>query len=469
MTVWHFGAKRIVADQRNIYGPALVRRLLLFCAGALLAGCTVGPQYRSPTVDLSDSYSLLVPVGALSEDQARWWLPFDDPVLNRLIELSLSENLSLAEARQRIKEAAAIARRDGVLYRPGIDTTYRSVLDGGGESLTIGASLGLDLFGQRRRQAEASLARLQAAEFDAENAQLLLLSQLTLAYVDLRFNQESILLRQKDLRSRRQTLRDISTLVERGAATRLDQLRARSLVAETEAQLPRLIAQGARQRNRIATLLGRSPGALGIDIAYMGHQPQPDGKAALGVPADLVRRRPDIRQAERLYAAAIAEIGVAEAARYPSLSLSGQILAPVSGGAETTTLSAGLALPLFEQNALIAQVDASQARASQAYLQWRLAVLLAVEEVENALAAISGSRQGVTASRKVVVINEETLRLSRRLLDTSGEITVLDLLDRERSVSDARGRLAQSLRDYAADYIALNVALGLGISVMGGE
>jgi len=250
--------------------------------------------------------------------------------------------------------------------------------------------------------------------------------------------------------------------VEGGAATRLDLLRARALVAETEAEIPRLESDILRQRQRIATLLGRPAADLPVDLGPPGLQPRPRTAAAAGVPADLLRLRPDIRAAERRYAAAVSEIGAAEAARYPQLSLSGLIRAPLSGGSATDTLTAGLTLPLLSQGALAAGVEVQEARAAQAYLQWRLAVLGAVEEVEGALAALAAAQQAARAAGAAVELNEESLVLSRQLLESGGNTTVLDLLDRERAVSAARATLARSRRDIARDYVALQTALGAG-------
>lgn len=453
--------------QLHISRRAYARFFPFFLTAVVLSGCLPGTIYKTPETRLPDTYSLLAPVPAASVDQARWWQSFKDPVLDQLIARALDDNLTLAEAKERVREAEALSRRAGntVSGNVSLDIEARK----GTDTAQTGLSVLLDPFGGRQRQADAALARLQAAEYGAQDARLALLSDMARAYVDLRFFQESFAQRQLDLRSRRQTLRDITTLFESGASTRLDQLRAEALVAETQAEIPQLNASIARQGNRIATLLGVPAGAIGIDLAYAGHQPRPMGAAAIGIPADLVRRRPDIRSAERSYAAAVSEIDAAEAARYPSLSLSGQILAPLEGASATSqTLAVGLVLPLFNQPGLIAQVDASRSRASQAYLQWRGAVLTAVEDVETALAAIAGSRLAASAAHKVVAINTEALSLSRKMYDSRGDVTVLDVLDRERAVSSARTSLAQNLRAYATDTIALHVALGLGLDEAAG-
>jgi multidrug efflux system outer membrane protein len=434
---------------------------VLVSTSLLLSGCVIGPSYTNPEMRLPDAYSRLAPVPVARADQALWWQSYNDPVLNQLVAHGLAANVGLAEAEARVREAEAQARRAGNTVSGNLSAERQA---GTGTDTNQGnITLGLDPFGGRRRQSEAALERLQAARYGAQDARLSLLQTLAQAYVDLRFYQESVAEQQKDLTSRRQTLRDINTLLNTGQATQLDRLRAEALVAETQARIPKLNANVARQQNRIATLLGVPAGSLGIDLTYRGRQPTPSGAVALGIPADLVRRRPDILRAERLYAAAVSDIGAAEAARYPSLSLSGQIIAPLDSALATSqTLTVGLVLPLFDQPGLAAQADAARARADQAYLQWRSVVLTAVEDVETALAAISGSRLAARSARRVVALDTEALGLSRKLLDSRGDVTVLDLLDRERAVSDARATLAQSLRDYATDTIALHVALGLG-------
>ncbi len=431
-----------------------------------LAGCAVAPVQDRPPISLPDRYSLLAARPEAPPAMAQWWRGLQDPVLNQLVAQGLTGSVSLAEARARLREAEALSRRAGNLTAGNATLS----VDGGEgtDSATAGLSLLLDPFGGRRRAAEAAQARAQAARYGVQDARLALLSELTRAYVDLRFFQASLAEQRRDLASRRRTLTDVGTLLAQGSATQLDRIEAEALVAETRARIPDLEARIAQAGYRIATLLGTPAGALGIDLRATGRQPVPPALHTVGIPADLVRRRPDIAQAERLFAAAVSEVSAAEAARYPSLSLSGQIVTPLSGGGGTANgLTAGLVLPLFNQPGLAAGVDAAQARADQAYLQWRGSVLSAVEEVETALAAIAGSRQAVAGAARVVALNTEALDLSRQLLDGSGDITVLDLLDRERNLSQARSTLSQSRRDYALNAIGLYVALGLGVPETG--
>jgi multidrug efflux system outer membrane protein len=207
------------------------------------------------------------------------------------------------------------------------------------------------------------------------------------------------------------------------------------------------------------------PQELNVNLNYNGTQPRPSKIAAIGVPADLLRRRPDIRAAERNYAAAVSEINAAEAARYPSLSLRGNVTAPLEGSLGSTRgAGIGLNIPVFNQPGLAAQVDVNSSRAAQAYLQWSKLVLSSVADVETALAAVRGSRAEVDAAQRSLNLNLEVLRLSQELYTNDGTVTVVDLLDAERAVTAARSSLAISVRSYAAEVIALYVALGVGFN-----
>ncbi len=439
-----------------------MRILMMIPLGILLAGCAeIGMAPRPLEADLPDRYSVLTPVKAPSRDDAEWWRTFNDPVLDQLVARGLSGNLSVAEARARLREAEADARGANVPLNGSANAGVRAPSNTS-ESGEVSVNAQINLAGETRFRTSAARARLEAAEFDTNEARRTVLSEVARSYADLRFFQSSRAFRSQDLRSRQRTLTDIETQLEAGAATRLDLLRAQSLLAETRAEIPQLDARIIQTRNRLSTLLGVPVGSLGMDLGYRGQQPMPKGAIDAGVPADLLRARPDIRRAERLYAAAVSDVGVADAARYPSLNLSGLISAPTNGGSRTETLLAGLVVPVFNQPTLLAEKDAAAARVEQTYLQWRIAVLQAVEEVENAQALLKSARQSVAAAREAVTLNRQALDLSRELLSSGGNITVLDVLDRERALSSSRTALAQNTRDVATAFIQLYVALGRG-------
>ncbi len=438
------------------------RILLTILMGILLSGCA-GPAavFKSPEIDLPDRYSMMAPIQRPNQDDLEWWRNLNDPVLNQLVSRGMTGNLSIADAQARLRESEAILRREGVAAT-GTGTADITASSRSSERFDTGVNAQVNLAGETRHRTAAAQARYEAAALNEVEARRIVLQELSNAYVDLRFFQTIRYTRGQDLASRQRTLRDVKTQLEAGEATKLDLLRAQSLLAETRAEIPGVEASIIRQRNRLSTLLGVPVGSLALDLRYAGSQPSPKRIADLGVPADLLRARSDIQRAERIYAAAVSDVGAAQAARYPSLRLSGLISAPFSGGSTAESLVAGLVVPVFTQPALAADVDTAQARVQQAYLQWRVAVLGAVEEVENAQALLHSALQAASASRDAVELNRQSLDLSRKLISSGGNITILDILDRERALSASRTTLASNLRDVAAGYIALRVALGQG-------
>ena len=412
-----------MAARRVVRSAGLMWALLVTSA---LTGCLKFTEYKAPEFDLPDRYALLAPIPVSSSETSQWWRLFNDPLLNDLVDGVLAENLSLKEADERVTEAQGIARREGntVSGDANLDANARNTLDTAG----FGLSLRLDPFGSERSEANAALERLEAARFASQDAQLAVASELMLAYVDLRFFQQSLVYRLQDLESRNASLNATQTLLRQGAATRLDQVRLEALVADTRADIPRLSSDITRQENRIATLLGTVPQRLTVNLRYAGKQPYPATIAKVGVPADLLRRRPDIQAAERNYAAAVSEINAAEAARYPSLTLSGNISTPLEGSLGSTRgVGIGLDIPVFNQPGLAAQVDVNTSRAAQAYLQWSQLVLTAVADVETALTAVRGSRQEVEAAQTSLRLNLEALQLSQELYTSDGTVTVVGL------------------------------------------
>ena len=447
-----------MAARRVVRSAGLMWALV---ATSALTGCLKFTEYEAPKFDLPDRYALLAPVPVSSPETAQWWRLFDDPLLTDLVNDVLLENLSLKEAGERVTEAQGIARREGntVSGNATLDANARNTVDTAG----FGLSLTLDPFGGERSEANAALERLEAARFDLQDAQLAVASELMLAYIDLRFFQQSLLYRLQDLESRNASLQATRTLLQEGASTRLDLVRLEALVAETRADIPRLSSDIKRQENRIATLLGTVPQRLAVNLKYTGRQPYPASITKVGVPADLLRRRPDIQAAERNYAAAVSEINVAEAARYPSLSLSGDISTPLEGSlGSNRAVGIGLNIPVFNQPGLAAQVDVNTSRAAQAYLQWSQLVLTAVADVETALTAVRGSREEVEAAQTSLSLNLEALDLSQELYSSDGTVTVIELLDAERAVTAARSTLALAVRAHAVEVVALYVALGVG-------
>ncbi len=451
----------VFANRSAAFRPAKVAAF-----GVLLSACAVGPDYTPPAAPLPAHYASVRPVARVGADYAEWWRAFHDPLLDRLIAIGQAGNIGLAEAAARVREAEALARAAGYPVTGGLSLTQQS--SAGTDTAELGASAGFDLFGAQRRRAEGAFARLQATQFGARNARLQLLAAIAQTYIDIRFYQTTLDELAADLASRTKTMQLIVDRAAVGESTRLDRLGAEALVEETRARIPLAQSSLAAQYARMATLLGTTLAEMPVAFGSHGRQPVATGAVAAGVPADLLRLRPDIRQAERSYAAAVADVGVAEAARYPSLSLSGTLTVALNGGGTARGLTSGLSVPLFDQPALAAQANAAEARAAQSYLAWRGAVLTAVQDVEIALSAIYGTQRSIASSRKVLSLYTEVLGLSREQLGSGGDVTVLDLLDHERQISAARSTLAQGLRDVASYTVQLYLALGIGPEEPGG-
>ncbi|MDM9648052.1 efflux transporter outer membrane subunit, partial [Rhizobium sp. S163] len=307
-----------------------------------------------------------------------------------------------------------------------------------------------------------------AAYSTADVAKLTYLQDLVNSYINARYYQERIALSRANLKSRQETYELTKFQLDAGAASRLDVVQAEGLVQSTQAEIPGLETNFRVAAHHIATLLGKPAGSMVAELQRGGSQPVFRAGIVSGVPADLIRNRPDIRVAERNLAAATANIGVAISQLYPSISLSGSIsptyvkAAGVSGGGLTSwSFGPTLTLPIFDGGRLRANVDIAKSDAKTQYLAWKQAVLQAVEEVENALSAVRRDAQTVAALRAQVKTTQETLDLSTASYK-DGASSLLDVLDAQRQVSLAQASLAAAVQQMATDYVALNVAIGGG-------
>ncbi len=433
-----------------------------------LAGCAKDTPYTAPAFPFLGSYSghkSTVPV--LLENTA-WWKGFKDPTLDHLVERAMQDNLSLFAAKERIVEAQA--NLDTVPSNANLSPSLgarRSKSLGGTPQTRSEASLGLswllDPYGARRQQVKAARARVEVADAETDAAQLLVLLNLTTAYIDLRYSQQVLRIRHQEIRARHKTLDLTQTLFDRSAATRLDLVRAEARLSEAEAALPTARAAILRQHYQIAVLLGVAPGTLDIGLED-GLMPLPALSANVGIPADILRNRPDIRIAERVYYANVAEIGVAQAQLYPQLSLSGAItLASIASGVHGAEYFFGptLTLPSLPNGPRKGALGAQESRARQAHTAWQSAVLDAIREVETAITDYSASASAAQASQKTVRLYREAANLTRDLV-LRDSATLNDLLDDEESITSAELLLAQNQRQQSLGFINLNVSLGSG-------
>lgn len=431
----------------------------------LLTACTsVGPDYTEPQTPLAAAF---VGGGADSGDVTHdaWWQRLGDKRLDALIARGLAQNIDIETAMQRIKAAEATARQFGpaAQFTGGIEAQAQRAGGDGIPAITqeqasSGATYVLDLFGGVRRGARQATAGFEASQFDAGTVRLAFLSEITSHYIDARYYQQALALARQNIENRRRTLALVLAQVELGVGSDLDLARAQAQVDIALAELPPLEAAFEASVFSIATLLAEPAAPLLASMQKGAPQPYPGGDAIAGVPANLLRNRPDIRAAERRLAAAVAGVGVAEAQLYPSINLTGSITA-----ADATSWSFGptLSFPVLNHGSLRANRDAAKSAAVTAELEWRALVLTAVEEVQSAQSNLTRKRREVAALRAVQASNDRVLDLSRSTFEL-GDLSLLDLLEAEREADASRLALSAATRDAAQYWAALMVATGRG-------
>ncbi len=439
----------------------------------LIAGCAaVGPNYQRPDVALAPQFvggtgAALAPVAARA-----WWEDYRDPTLTALVERGLRQNLDVAAARERIRQAEANLRATGVnaaldggpsasWSRSGGDGTAAST----GHSADLGASLVLDMFGGIRREREAARADLAAAQADLEQVRLAWLADLIAAYADARYYQEALELARETIKSREETVAVTQRLYDAGDETEYDLAEAQALLDSARADLPNYLAQFNANVFAIASLLNEPAAPLLAQMQKGAAQLRIPGSTAIGVPADLLRSRPDLRYYEGLLQAAVANVGVSTADMLPSVTLTGDI--SYAKGSRSWSFGPALSLPLLNQGLLSAQRDAAISSAKQAEIDWRAAVSSAVEDVQVAQSNLEQYRRRTIALQKSAASYEHALELARENF-RGGAITLLDLLDTDRSTASARISAASAKNDAAKEWAALQIAIGAG-AIAGGS
>ena len=450
-------AERAARSLRGIAASSAVLAMLSGCAADAVKGL------HFPFAAGWQRNKAAAPV-LLSDDA--WWQRLNDQVLNSLVARALQGNLTIAAAKERIAAADAELRSlPGAFDISASASGSLSDRHGSGTPTASSGSFGLswllDPWGGRRAQAQSASARLAAARAERDAAQLLVLSKLSNSYLELRLRQALYQQSLRELDSRNQMLVVTRSLKDASSATRVDLTRSEARVAEIEADLPGQKAQITARKNEIAVLAGLVPQQLGIDLGPAG-QPRPHLSANMGIPADLLRNRPDIGIAEQRYYEALALVDVTQAAQYPSLSLTGSInLSHVRQGGSVAQylLSPQLAFPRASK----AAVEARGAEARAAYISWTQTVTGAIAEVETALADYASVSSAQGAAERSVRLYKETRDLTNEVF-RAGSATLSDVIDADTDVSRAERALAEARFQQAQAFVALNVALGAGSS-----
>jgi len=383
--------------------PRLSADKLFACFAVLLASCAVGPSYERPQAETAAAYKeagdWVVANPRDAAPKGKWWEVFDDPVLNGLMEqVSVSnQTLAAAEARYRQARSAVRSARAGLfptVAASGGATRSRRGESGSSTSYDVGldARWELDLWGRVRRLVEASRAAQDASAADLENARLSLQSELAINYFQLRVTDVQRELLDDSVKAFRTSFDIAQNRYRAGVAAKVDVVQAESQVKSIEAQAIDLRATRAQLEHAVAVLIGKPPAAFTLEpVPFKVHIPD----IPPGLPSTLLERRPDIAAAERRMAAANARIGVAQAAYFPALSLSGSggfasgaLSSLISAPSRVWSLGLGLAGTLIDFGARGAAVESARAAYDEAVANYRGAVLEALQEVEDDLAAV---------------------------------------------------------------------------------
>lgn len=455
------------------------RAFFLIGLGAGLSACAVGPDYRprsAADLGVPQDWSVTATPGA--DDLTRWWLTFDDPTLTQLVEQATTSNLDLAQALARLRQAreALTISRSGLFPSAGVSADYSrsetikgtGARTGGPDSYSVGldASWQVDLFGGTSSGVRASRADLEAAGFDHAGVLLSVESEVARNYVLARAWQAQLENARASLAIQQDNLEIAGFRVQAGLVSSLDLEQARASAAQTAAAIPQMEQQYNAAVSRLGVLTGQAPGALKPLLQHAQPIPRGPDSIGAGIPADILRRRPDVRAAERSLAAATAQIGVARAQLFPALNIGGSI--GTSAGTMkalfdtiTGNLFATLGQTIFDAGRRGAQVRSSRAAADGAFAAYKLTVLQALEDVENAVVAFDAAQERerqYTTAYDAALASAQLARSQYR----SGLADFTTLNTQEAALISARNGLVQARSDRATALVALYVALGGG-------
>ena len=450
----------------------------LFVA-ATLAGCAVGPNYKKPETPVAQTYGAAEPALYTPEQaQVQFWKQFGDETLDKLVDDSLNANHDLRIAVGRLAEARAARHQSLYDLGPTVTataghTTQRtsavqfgfpfssSYYDAG-----FDATWELDLFGRIRRGVEASSAELQGAEASLRDAQVSVIAEVARTYFELRGQQNQLAVARENVENQQATFNLTDAQLKAGRGTEFDTSRAQAQLSTTLSTIGPLEAAVQRSIHRLGVLTGRDPNALQSLLSPVKDLSELPKNVAVGDPGTLLRRRPDIRVAERQLAASNAQIGVAVGDYFPKVTFTGTF------GYEAKSLSGlgtsmsrfynigpGISWAAFDLGRVHARVAGAKARTNTAVAQYEQTVLKALEETENALVTHARTRDQLVHAADAAQASAAAAKLAR-VRYQGGLVDLLQVLDAERTQLQDEDRLAQTRADTATSLIAVYKALG---------
>ncbi len=462
-------------------------------AGSALAGCAVGPDYRKPTLATPSSYMGSAPVAARAEAvaaaSADWWAGFDDPILSGLVDKALAQNLDIAQAVARVSQArAGLRAADAALLpsatvsgsaaaaRQSLETPTGRIassapgFDRNGElyEANLGASWEIDLFGGLRRGQEAARADYQASQAGVAATRLAIAAQTADTYIVIRGLQARIAVARDQVATQRRLVDIVRLQYDKGIAAELQLRQAEGALAQVEANVPVLETGLDAAMNALDVLLGVQPGTYRETLAPVVAIPAAPAIVDMGTPADLLRRRPDLIIAERKLAASNARIGVAVSEYFPKFSLSGLLGTATmtagnvfTGGATQAQGALGLRWRLFDFGRVDAEIAAAKGANAEALAAYRLAVLRASQDVEDAFSALlkREAQEAVLGRGEAALVRAQGSSLAAY---KGGVVSLIEVLDADSRLLGTRDARAQARTEAARAAVASFRALGGG-------
>ncbi|TPG54381.1 efflux transporter outer membrane subunit [Sphingomonas glacialis] len=477
---------------------SLVTTALL--GATLLAGCTVGPNYHAPEMAVPPAFAEAQPAApGATIDPAHWWTAFGDATLTSLVERALKDSPTIAIAGSRVRQARLQEIAAHAIGKPTVDakgnvthvefsknsglSSLASLFSGSsnstggialpGSGITtyaagFDASWEIDLFGGGRRSVEGALARTDAAIWSQRDAAVTLGAEVAQAYFALRLDQAQIAVVEDELGRERRSLQIAGNVAKVGLSPQIDVTRQQQQITTLEARLEPLRADARVRIHAIGILLGTQPESLTAELTAPLPPLQAVPIVPAGLPSDLLRRRPDIRMAERNLAASTADIGVAVADLYPKFQLTGMaellstsLASLISRDSIQATGVAGVTFPLLDWGRRRATVGVRKEDREQAYLQYQATVLGALRDVEDPLARLDAERRRNAALRRAVADAEATNHAVYAQYST-GFVAQNSLIDAQVTVLSAREQLVASDAQLRQDTAALFKAIGGG-------
>jgi NodT family efflux transporter outer membrane factor (OMF) lipoprotein len=463
--------------------------IIIFIAVVILAGCAVGPDYQQPKVNTPSQWTSSLDGGETNgpADLAGWWKNFNDTNLDSLMVTAVQSNLTLKVAEARVREARA---QKGVVSAglwPSLGSsasytrnhygahTFPPLGDFSGIPLdynlydaNFDAAWELDVFGGTRRAVQAASAEIGAAEYSQRDVLVSLLAEAARDYISARAYQQRLTIARDNIKVERDVLDLTSNRFDNGLGSDLDVEQARALLDTTEAGVPSLQTGFDDSVYELSVLLGQQPGALMEDMTAKRDIPLTPPLVPVGLPSDLLLRRPDVQKAEQELVAATAQIGVAKADLYPKFSLTGLAgVQSVSAGNwfnySSKYWDAGPTVQweLFEAGSIVANIHVQNAKQEEALDQYQQTVLTALQDTESALTAYAREQVRRESLNQSVEADRRALDLATQLYQT-GLADFLRVLDSESSLYTAQDALVQSDQAVSLDLVQLYKALGGG-------